>query len=152
MTPDQAGGPHHHAISKDDAQVVADTMRAEVGLPPQDDTTMMRAAEPVRTDLLRREPRCRICREESLRIEVNAMLDWRGVPTFEKGGKSHRVTYAEIFRDLEPLNEGRDKKDLITYSALWNHARLHYNLAGVASYLSAQLDKKLRKGLSRKAV
>ena len=84
----------------------------------------------MRADLTRREPRCRICREEAVRLEVNNLLDWHGVPVFQERGKSRRVTYAEILRDLEPLNEGRDKRDRITYDSLWVHAQRHYDPPG----------------------
>jgi hypothetical protein len=64
----------------------------------------------VRPDFERREPRCRICRDESVRILVNELLDWRGVPIFLGRGKVHRITLTEIMRDLEALNEGRDAR------------------------------------------
>jgi hypothetical protein len=63
----------------------------------------------VRADFERREPRCRICRDETVRILVNELLDWRGVPVIRGRGKIHRITLTEILRDLAPLNEGRDK-------------------------------------------
>jgi hypothetical protein len=72
-------------------------------------STMTRADEPVRADFERREPRCRICRDETVRILVNELLDWRGVPVIRGRGKIHRITLTEILRDLAPLNEGRDK-------------------------------------------
>ena len=81
-------------------------------------STITRAGEPVRFDIERREPRCRICRHESVRIQVNKLLDWHGVPVFLEDGKTHRTTYADILRVLEPLNEGRDKRDRITYDSL----------------------------------
>ena len=58
-------------------------------------STMTRAAEPVRTDFERREPRCRICRDESVRVLVNKLLDWQGAPIILGRGKTHLVTYAE---------------------------------------------------------
>lgn len=64
----------------------------------------------MRPDFERREPRCRICRDESVRILVNELLDWRGVPIFLGRGKVHRITLTEIMRDLEALNEGRDAR------------------------------------------
>src|SRR6478735_733453 len=97
-------------------------------------STMTRAAEPVRTDFERREPRCRICRDESVRVLVNELLDWHGVPIILGRGKTHRVTYADILRDLAPFNEGRDERDRITYDSLWVHAKRHYDLAGIAAY------------------
>ena len=81
-------------------------------------STMTRAAEPVRADFERREPRCRICRDETVRVVVNELLDWRGVPIILGRGKIHRITLTDILRDLEPLNEGRDKRDRITYDSL----------------------------------
>ena len=74
-------------------------------------STMTRAAEPLRTDFERREPRCRICRDETVRVLVNELLDWHGAPIILGRGKTHLVTYADILPDLEPVNEGRDKKD-----------------------------------------
>ena len=49
-------------------------------------------------------------------------------------GKIHQITLTEILRDLAPLNEGRDKKDRITYDSLWVHFRRHYDLAGIVAY------------------
>jgi hypothetical protein len=43
-------------------------------------STMTRAAEPVWADFERREPRCRICRDETVRVLVNELLDWHGAP------------------------------------------------------------------------
>src|SRR6476661_7152488 len=97
-------------------------------------STITRAAEPVRADIEGREPRCRICRDESVRSLVNELLDWRGVPIILGRGKTLLVTYADILRDLAPLNEGHDKRDRITYDSLWIHAKRHYDLAGTAAY------------------
>ena len=57
--------------------------------------TMTRAAEPLRTDFERREPRCRICRDETVRVLVNELLDSHGAPIILGRGKTHVVTYAE---------------------------------------------------------
>jgi len=100
-----------------------------------------------RADVMPREPRCRICRDEVVRILVNHLLDWRGVPVILGDGKKHPITYASILRDLEPLNEGRDKRDWITYSALWVHAKRHYDLAGIQAYWGARIFRELREGL-----
>jgi hypothetical protein len=107
-------------------------------------TTMTGAAETLRADFERREPRCRICRDETVRVLVNKLLDWHGAPIILGRGKTHVVTYADILRDLAPLNEGRDRRDRITYDSLWVHAKTHYDLAGIASYWRAQMDKQLR--------
>lgn len=85
------------------------------------------------------------CRDEEVRVVVNELLDWHGAPISRGGGKIHAVTYADILRDLEPLNSGGDEKSWITYDCLWVHAKRHYDPAGVAAYLSARMDKDLRK-------
>jgi hypothetical protein len=93
------------------------------------------------------EPRCRICRDPGVRRLVNERLDWRGVPIPLGRGKAHRVTYADLLRDLAPLNEGRDKKDRITYDALWIHAKRHYDIAGRLAYWSARIIKDFKTAL-----
>ena len=108
---------------------------------------MTRAAEPVSADFERREPRCRICRDGTVRIFVNDLLDWRGVPIILGRGKIHRVTLTEILRTLEPLNEGRDKRDRITYDSLWMHAKRHYDDAAVTAYWRARMHKQLMNAL-----
>ena len=103
---------------------------------------MTRVADGVKADVLPREPRCRICRDSDVRRLVNELLDWRGVPAFLEGHKKlHRVTHADILGWLEPLNEGREKSDRITYASLWNHARRHHDLAGVEAYWVARIPK-----------
>lgn len=62
-------------------------------------------------------------------------------------GKTHLVTYADIFRDLEPLNEDRDTRDQITYDSLWVHAKRHYEIAGIAAYWSVRINKELKNAL-----
>ena len=99
----------------------------------------------MRADFERREPRCRICRDETVRVDVNELLDLRGVPIIRGRGKTHLVTYADILRDLEPLNEGRDKRDRITYNSLWVHAERHYDVAGIAAYWRTRMSKEFRK-------
>jgi hypothetical protein len=107
-------------------------------------TTMTGAAETLRADFERREPRCRICRDETVRVLVSKLLDWHGAPIILGRGKTHVVTYAVILRDLAPLNEGRDRRDRITYDSLWVHAKRQCDLAGIAAYWRAQMDKELR--------
>jgi hypothetical protein len=82
-----------------------------------------------------------------VRVVVNQLLDWRGVPTTSGRRRSHRVTYADILRELEGLNEDRDEKDRITYNSLWIHAKRHYDIAGVAAHWNARMGKELRKAL-----
>ncbi|MCX5044651.1 hypothetical protein OG921_15895 [Aldersonia sp. NBC_00410] len=105
------------------------------------------AAESVRADFERREPRCRICRDESVCIAVNGLLDWRGVPIIREGGNFHRITLAEILRSIEPLNEGRDARDRITYDSLWIHSQRHYSFAGKVAYWNARVVKDFRNAL-----
>lgn len=78
---------------------------------------------------------------------VNDLLDWHGVPIRLARGKTHRVTYADILRDLEPLNEGRDRGDRITYDSLWVHAKRHYDVEGIAAYWAGRITKELRNAL-----
>jgi hypothetical protein len=106
-----------------------------------------RAGEPVTADFERREPRCRICRVETVRVVVNELLDWRGVPIIREGGKTHRVTLTEILAWLGPFNEGRDKRDQITYDALWVHFQRHYSFAGKAAYWRVRTFKEFKKAL-----
>ena len=91
---------------------------------------MTRTAEPVRADGERREPRCRICKDESAHSLANELLDLHGVPVVLGRGKIHRITLTDILRDLAPLNEGRDDRHRITYDSLWNHSQRHYGLSG----------------------
>ena len=106
---------------------------------------MTRTTEPVRADFDRREPRCHICRDETVRVVVNELLDWQGVPIFLGRGKVHRITLAEILRDLAPLNEGRDNWRRITYDSLWVHFQRHYSLAGQVAYRRSRMAKEFRK-------
>ena len=111
-------------------------------------SVMTRAAEPLRADFERREPRCRICRDKTVRVLVNKLLDWHGAPIILGGGKTHAVTYADILRELEPVNAGRDNKDRITYDSLRVHAKRHYDDAAVTAYWRAQMHKELMNALS----
>ena len=86
-------------------------------------------------DLWPREARCRICREPAVRRVVNDLLRWRGAPVILDNGQTRQVTYSDILRDLEPINEGRGEMEQITYYSLWNHDRRHYDLAAVAAAL-----------------
>lgn len=103
-----------------------------------------------RADVEPREPRCRICRDPDVRRLVNDLLDWRGVPIIMGHGKTHVVTYADILRDPEPLNEGRDKRDRITYNSLWVHAKRHYDIEGIAAYWAGRIYTELRNALGVK--
>jgi hypothetical protein len=63
-----------------------------------------------RADVEPREPRCRICRRSDVRRLVNDLLGWRGVPVILEGGNKRRRHLHGHPRQLEPLNEGRDKR------------------------------------------
>ena len=101
----------------------------------------------MRADFARREPRCRICRDEAVRVLVNKLLDWHGAPIILGRGKTDVVSYADILRDLEPLNKGRDKKDRITYDSLWVHAKRHYDHAWILADWRARMPKELMNAL-----
>ena len=92
-------------------------------------------------DLERAEPRCRICRDPDLRLLVNALLDWHGVPVPLESGKMDLITYADILRAVEPINGGWDR---ITYQNVRSHAKRHYDLAGIAAYWSRRTEKEVR--------
>lgn len=95
-------------------------------------------------DFERSEPRCRIRRDETVCILVNELLDLARFPDHSGPWQDTRITYADILRDLEPLNQGRDKRDRITYDSLWTHAKRHYDLAGIAAYRRARMNRELR--------
>jgi hypothetical protein len=101
----------------------------------------------VRVDIERREPRCRVSCDEAVRIVVNELPDWRGVPIIRGRGKTHRVTLTGILRSLEHINNGRDKRDQITYDSLWIHFQRHYSLAGMAAYWRAHRYDEFKKAL-----
>ena len=105
-------------------------------------------------DVWPQEPRCRVCRDPDVRRLVNDLLRWRGAPVFLEGGKTRRmITYAEILRILDPIIEGSDERDRITYSSLWVHAKRHYDIEGVLDYWRAwfprEISTQLRKALGR---
>ena len=103
-------------------------------------------AEPL--DVWPREPRCRVCRDPAVRRPVNDFLGLHAVPVFLEGGKTRRmITYAKILRILEPINEGRDDRDRITYDSLWVHAKRHYDLNGVQAYWRSWFPREIHRQL-----
>jgi hypothetical protein len=109
---------------------------------------MTRVAEPVRADVEVREPRCRICRDETVRVVVNELLDLRGAPAIVVGGnRGRRITYVDILDMLEPVNEDREERDRITYDSLRIHAKRHHDLEGIVDYWAAWFNRELRKAL-----
>jgi hypothetical protein len=99
------------------------------------------------TNEIRIEPRCRICKEDTVRTRVNESLVWRGTPIPLGHGKTHVITYADILRDLEPLNEGRDPRDRITYHCLWVHDKRHRNVVWTSADFRAWMADEWRKAL-----
>ena len=71
-----------------------------------------------------------------------------GIPINLGRSKIHRITLTEILRTLEPLNEGRDNSDRITYDSLWVHAKRHYGLAGRVGYWSTRMSTEFRNALA----
>jgi hypothetical protein len=104
-------------------------------------SAMVQKTNALRTALRRREPRCRICRDDAVRIQVDRLLDWVGIPIMMGNNKFHVVTYADILRDLEPLNGRRTPKDRITYNSLWNHAKRHHDLDGLLDHWGRRVEK-----------
>jgi len=82
-----------------------------------------------------------------VRVLVNKLLDWQGAPIILGRSKTHLVTYADILPDLERVNEGRDKRDRITYDSLWVHAKRHYDDAAITAYWRARMHKELMNAL-----
>src|SRR5262245_38348089 len=105
---------------------------------------MPRKTEAELMGLDRGEARCKICRDADLRLLVDALLDWRGVPVPLKGGRMHRVSYADVLRALEPFNGFCGDWERITYNNLWVHAKRHYDIAGIAAYWSRRTEKEVR--------
>ena len=64
-SPDRGGKAE--SVSEGDVALIDDFLMS----------TMTRAAEHLRADFERREPRSRICRDESVRVLVNKLLDWQ---------------------------------------------------------------------------
>lgn len=95
----------------------------------------------MQTDSARREPRCRVCCHEGVRVAVNDLLDWHGAPIILGNGRSRKVTLADIHRSLAPLNEGRGQRDKITYDSLWVHAKRHYEIDAVVAYWRSRMMK-----------
>ncbi|OBA64707.1 hypothetical protein A5647_24865 [Mycobacterium sp. 1100029.7] len=78
---------------------------------------------------------------------MNTLLDWRGIPIPLGPGEFRKVTYADILRELGPINAQRDEVDRISYGNLWTHAKRHYDLDGILAHRVARLAKELTKAL-----
>ena len=65
------------------------------------------------------EPRCRVCRNDTLRIKVNNLL-------------ASGASYAMILRALGDDNATLDKPDLVTIDSIRNHTARHFPVQNVA--------------------
>lgn len=97
-----------------------------------------------------REPRCRVCQDEFVRLEVNRLLAWHGVPLGFGTDRLRPVTYTQILRWLEPINTQRTPDNQISYDSLWVHAKRHYRL-GIVDRKFARLEHDLRKAFGVRA-
>lgn len=98
------------------------------------------------------ERRCRICRDPALRKLVNDLLDWRGTPIPKHPGKFGVITYMEILGALDPVNQGREPRNQITYDCLWVHAKRHHDVTAVGAYLTAHIVEEFVKALGSSKV
>jgi hypothetical protein len=87
------------------------------------------------------QPHVMDCRDDTVRTRIDQLLDWVGVPIMMGTNKFHVVTYADILRDLEPLNGSRAAKDRVTYDSLWVHATRHYDLEGLLNHWGDRVGK-----------
>ena len=65
------------------------------------------------------EPRCRVCRNDTLRIKVNDLL-------------ASGASYAMILRALRDDNAKLDKPDRVTIDSIRNHTVRHFPVQNVA--------------------
>lgn len=65
------------------------------------------------------EPRCRVCRNEGLRTQVNEML-------------AVGTSYAMVLRSLGPDNDKLEAHDRITIDSIRNHCQRHFPVQSVA--------------------
>jgi hypothetical protein len=94
--------------------------------------------------LAHREPRCRICREEDLRVRVDELLRWRGTPLIDGRGGFRCVTYSDIW---QILNVDVDEANSVSYSSLWNHAKRHYGRSVTVDAFTAWMKQELIRAL-----
>ena len=65
------------------------------------------------------EPRCRVCRNDTLRIKVNDLL-------------ASGASYAMILRTLEQDNAKLDKRERVTIDSIRQHTKRHFPVQNVA--------------------
>ncbi len=65
------------------------------------------------------EPKCRVCRNDSLRQKVNDLL-------------TSGTSYTMIYRTLDEANAALDKRDRVTIDSIRNHSARHFPVQNVA--------------------
>ena len=83
-----------------------------------DETTLLNGLAP-RHNGFHLEPRCRVCRNDTLRIKVNDLL-------------ASGASYAMILRALQQDNDQLDTPDRVTIDSIRNHTRRHFPVQNVA--------------------
>jgi hypothetical protein len=94
--------------------------------------------------LAHREPRCHICREEDLRVRVDELLRWRGIPLIDGRGGFRRITYSDIWQSL---SVDGDEANPVSYSSVWNHAKRHYGRSVTVDAFTAWMKQELIRAL-----
>src|SRR6478672_10587916 len=70
-------------------------------------------------DGLHLEPRCRVCRNDSVRTKVNDLL-------------ATGASYAMVLRALDDINSTLEQRDWVTIDSIRNHANRHFPVQQVA--------------------
>ena len=83
-----------------------------------DETAALNGLAP-RNNGFQLEPRCRVCRNDTLRIKVNNLL-------------ASGASYAMILRALRDDNAKLDKADRVTIDSIRNHTNRHFPVQNVA--------------------
>lgn len=78
--------------------------------------------------IFRPESRCKVCMS-SAGATVNKML-------------AHAMTYADILRALEPINEIKPKEEQISYNSIYHHAKKHFPVEQAAQAVYRRMVEK----------
>lgn len=78
--------------------------------------------------VFRPETRCRVCLSDA-NVLVNKML-------------AHAMTYRDIVRALEPLNDTLPESQRITYNSVWHHAKKHFPIEETAAAVYRRMVEK----------
>jgi hypothetical protein len=65
------------------------------------------------------EPRCRVCRNDAVRQQVNDLL-------------AAGVTYSAVLRAVGDYNDRLDKRERVTIDSIRNHTKRHFPVQNVA--------------------